>query len=288
MQRTLYLLIRVGSYPLIAGCAGIAILLIAYGKLPYWPNALLLTAIVMAVVALLERMQPYQPDWLHDHQDTLSDILHALFSISLIFLSAEFISLIRLYIQLPSLWPDNWPVWLQLLIAGLVIDFGLWLMHRLSHQYPILWRLHALHHSAERIYWLNGERRHPLSALVLAAPGIVLLVLLGTPALLIGCWLTLVAVHLAFQHANLDYTLGPLKHVLASAEAHRWHHKRGYGKKNLGEFWLIWDHLFGSYHAGTDKIPAHEVGLNGSMPKRYLQQLVWPFRKKYQSSKINE
>ena len=279
MQRLTYLLIRYGSYPLIAGSAGMVVLLIAYGKLPYWPCALLITASVMFLVAVLERIQPYQEAWLHDQQDTLADILHALFSISLIFMAASSINLLRAYVQLPTLWPDSWPVWLQVLLAGLIIDFGLWLMHRLSHQYPVLWRLHALHHSAERIYWLNGERRHPLSAIVLAAPGISLLVLLGTPALLIGCWLTLVAVHLAFQHANLDYTLGPLRHLLAGAEAHRWHHKRGYGKKNLGEFWLIWDHLFGSHHAGEGTVKPHEVGLNGNMPKRYLQQLVWPFRK---------
>lgn len=279
MQRLAYLLIRYASYPLIIGSAGMVVLRITYGNLPYWPCALFTTAIVMLLVAVLERIQPYQEAWLHDQQDTLADIVHALFSISLIFMATTCINLLRAYLQLPALWPHSYPLWLQLLLAGLVIDFGLWLMHRLSHQYPFLWKLHALHHSAERLYWLNGERRHPLSAIVLAAPGIVLLVILGTPTVLIGCWLTLVAVHLAFQHANLDYTLGPLRHLLASAEAHRWHHKRGYGKKNLGEVWLIWDHLFGSYHAETDPIQAHEVGLNSHMPKRYLQQMVWPFKK---------
>lgn len=288
MYHTRYLFIRWGSYPLLFGLGTFGVLLIAYGKLPYWPYALLITAVIMLLVALLEHIQPYQADWLHDHQDTQADILHALFSISLIFLTAEVITLLRSSVHIPSLWPDSGPIWLQLMAAGLIIDAGLWLMHRLSHQQPFLWKLHALHHSSERLYWLNGERRHPLSAIVLAAPGILLVVLLGAPALLIGCWLSIVAIHLAFQHANLDYSLGIFRHLLASAEAHRWHHKRGYGKKNLGEFWLIWDHLFGSYHAATEKIKAHEVGLNSNMPKRYVQQLVWPFRKKYQSSTIGE
>ncbi|WP_422822321.1 sterol desaturase family protein [Vreelandella nanhaiensis] len=34
-------------------------------------------------------------------------------------------------------------------------------MHRASHRIGWLWRLHAPHHSAERLYWLNGKRRHP-------------------------------------------------------------------------------------------------------------------------------
>ncbi|WP_438893785.1 sterol desaturase family protein, partial [Bacillus cereus group sp. BC251] len=84
------------------------------------------------------------------------DILHASFSIIMIFMTAECITLFRQLIHIPSFWPASLPIWLQLLIVGLVIDFGLWLMHYLSHQKRFLWKLHALHHSSERLYWLNG------------------------------------------------------------------------------------------------------------------------------------
>lgn len=279
MRHLLSFIIRIGSYPIIFGLSSAALLLVADGQLAYWPYAPLIAAIGITCVALLEQIQPYEPKWLSDNNDTVADILHAIFSISLIFMTAEFITLFRQFIHLPSIWPVHWSIWIQVLVAGMIIDFGLWYMHRLSHQYRFLWKLHTLHHSSERLYWLNGERRHPLSAILIAAPSIIVAVLLGAPAAIIGCWLAMTAVHLAFQHANLNYSLGPFKHLLGTAEVHRWHHKHGYAKANFGEFWMIWDHIFGTYHYESKKVNAGEVGLRTKMPTDYLKQLEWPFKK---------
>ena len=154
-------------------------------------------------------------------------------------------------------------------------------MHWLSHRVDWLWRLHALHHSAERLYWLNGERRHPLSALLLASPSLLILVCLGAPSPLVGTWFCIVAVHLAFQHANLDYTVGGLRAVLGVAEVHRWHHKREYeeAQVNFGEFWMLWDHLFRTYRFAKNGVHAGEVGIRATMPNRYWAQIKWPFIK---------
>ena len=32
----------------------------------------------------------------------------------------------------------------------------------MMHEVPWLWRFHATHHSAPRLYWLNAGRFHPL------------------------------------------------------------------------------------------------------------------------------
>jgi sterol desaturase/sphingolipid hydroxylase (fatty acid hydroxylase superfamily) len=280
MQTLRYTTIRWLSYPLIIGLAISAQLMIAIKALPYWPLAPLVAGIGIAAVALLERVQPYQREWLNDHRDTLVDILHAMTSLTLIFVSLEIAALTRTLIPVSTLWPTAWPVWGQVLLAGAIIDFGLWFMHWLSHKNGFLWRLHALHHSSERLYWLNGERRHPFSALVLSLPGVSVVILLGAPPTIIGCWFSIVAVHLAFQHANLDYTLGPCRSLLGVAEIHRWHHKREYedAQVNFGEVWMIWDHLFGTYRYQANGVVAGEVGMRESMPVRYLDQLVWPFQ----------
>ena len=106
------------------------------------------------------------------------DVFHAAFSLTLIFGIVELVVLSRSLLPLEweflhNLWPQEAPLWAQILIAGAIIDFGLWFMHWLSHKNQFLWRLHALHHSSERLYWLNGERRHPLSAVLLASPGLL-------------------------------------------------------------------------------------------------------------------
>ncbi len=152
-------------------------------------------------------------------------------------------------------------------------------MHRWSHHNDFLWRLHALHHSSERLYWLNGERRHPISAMILALPGLLAVVLLGAEPFVIAAWFSIVAVHLAFQHANLDYSVGPLRNILGVAEIHRWHHKREYqdAQVNFGEFWMIWDQLFGTFRSGKNGVEASDVGIDEVVPQKYLDQLAWPF-----------
>lgn len=271
-------LIRFGAYPLVFGASVALVLLMEALEFSPWPGFALVAALCMAGVATLERWRPYQEAWLHDHGDLATDSVHALVNLGL--LSAAAVGIHALRPGLPSAWPDSWPFWAQLLLAGGVIDLGLYVMHRLSHRFDWLWRLHAAHHSPQRLYWLNGERRHPFSALLLGAPGILAAVGLGAPPLVISAWLTLLTVHLAFQHANLDYQLGPLRYVLGVAEIHRWHHKRDYedAQVNFGEFWMFWDHLFGTFHDRANGVVAGEVGLREpGFPDNYLGQLRWPF-----------
>lgn len=153
-------------------------------------------------------------------------------------------------------------------------------MHRLSHRVEWPWRMHTIHHSAERLYWLNGERRHPLHAAIMAGPGLVLLALLAAPQQLIAVWFAILTVHLAFQHANLDYTIGQLRGWIGVAEIHRWHHKRDFedAQVNFGEVFLIWDRLFGTYYDAPSVVTTGDVGLGDrTFLTTYWQQLVWPF-----------
>lgn len=273
--------IRHAAYPLVFGGAATTILLLAERAATPWPGMATAALIGIATVALLERWQPYQRVWLLDHADSLTDAIHLVVNLGLLSATAYLLHALRDALPAAALWPIHWPMWSQVLLAGLIIDAGLYAMHRLSHRAQWLWRLHAAHHSAERLYWMNGERRHPLSAVCMAGPGIVIAVAIGAPPLAISAWLSLLAVHLAFQHANLDYTVGPLRHVLGVAEIHRWHHKREHedAQVNFGEFWMLWDKLFGSFHDRPYGVAVGEVGLRDrDFPRDYAGQLLWPFR----------
>ncbi len=274
--------IRWGSYPIIFGSCAAMQLYIANSSLPYWPFSPIVVMAGIIFVALLERIEPYENEWLEDHDDTLVDVFHAFASLTLIFTSMEIVAITKIWLPTMGVWPNDWAVWLQVACAALFIDLGLWVMHWLSHKNGFLWRLHALHHSSERLYWLNGERRHPLSALALALPGIVVVVILGAPPFIIACWLSIVAVHLSFQHANLDYSVGPFRKLLAVAEVHRWHHKREYkdAQVNYGEFFVIWDHIFGTYRHQVNGVRAGEVGMDEETPLKYFDQIKWPFLNK--------
>lgn len=274
-------LVRFGAYPLVMGAVVATALAVLGGALPAWPVLLLIAAAGITAVALLERLQPFEPAWLADHGDSRADAWHGLVNFGLLAATAYLLHALRGTLPVTALWPEAWPVWLQCLLAGAVLDLGLYAMHRVSHGVPWAWRLHAIHHSAERLYWLNGERRHPLSALLMAGPGLLIVVALGAPPLIVSTWLAFLSVHLAFQHANLDYTVGPLRRWVGTAEIHRWHHKREYedAQVNFGEFWMIWDRVFGTFLDDPERLGATEVGLRDeAVPADYARQLVWPFR----------
>jgi sterol desaturase/sphingolipid hydroxylase (fatty acid hydroxylase superfamily) len=274
--------IRYGAYPVIFGHCVAAVLWTIQSGITLWLGFTMIAGLALLTIASLERVQPYQDAWLANHGDLGTDVVYAISSLGLLSATAWGLYFIRL--DTISVWPDGWPMWSQILLAGAVIDLGLYVMHRLSHHSKWLWRLHALHHSSERLYWLNGERRHPLSAILLASPGILVAVGLGAPPLIISAWFTLLTVHLAFQHANLDYTVGPFRHIIGVAEIHRWHHKREYeeAQVNFGEFWMIWDHLLGTFHDRKNGVGARDVGLLSveNFPKQLIAQLGWPFARR--------
>lgn len=238
-----------------------------------------LAACGLAVVALLERRSPFDPRWQVPDLDFPADVVHAIVNLVVMHAAVLGFVLVRAWADWEGLWwPSDWPYLAQVFLAGLPLDLSLYAVHRLSHRYGFLWRLHSIHHSSRRLYWLNGERRHPLHAALMAGPGLLVLGVLGTPAEVVGGWFTILAVHLAFQHANLDYRVGPLRYVLGVAEVHRWHHRERFedSQVNFGEFWLLWDHLFGTFH--LPRSPLGPIGIEGdSVPHRYGQQMVYPF-----------
>lgn len=202
-------------------------------------------------------------------------------NLSVIQLTAEILA--RLGDAVPAsvrLFPIESPLWLQLLLVAAVLDLGLYAMHRISHRVHWLWRFHMIHHSAERLYWMNGERRHPLHAALMAGPGLVVLLASGAPSAVVATWFGILTVHLAFQHSNLDYRLGWLRHIIGVAEIHRWHHKREFedAQVNFGEFLMVWDRLFGTFYDSAGKLGDAEVGLHEKdYPKDYLGQIAEPF-----------
>jgi sterol desaturase/sphingolipid hydroxylase (fatty acid hydroxylase superfamily) len=80
-----------------------------------------------------------------------------------------------------------WPLWVRVIASLVVSDIGAYWGHRWSHEIPLLWRFHAIHHSAEHMDFLVHTRSHPVdmvfTRLCALLPLYILgLVTLGTPA----------------------------------------------------------------------------------------------------------
>jgi len=241
------------------------------------------------VIALLERLLPYRAEWLHSHGDVALDgawlvtngVAYRLFEPPALALATIVGG--RLAAGLGTgLWPSAAPLFVQLVLALVVAEYFEYWAHRLMHETDLLWRFHAIHHSAPRLYWLNAVRFHPVDYLLLGICKLVPLAVLGAPAAVMGLVNVFSAVHGSYKHSNIPVRLGPLNWIFSMAELHRWHHSRDVGEanRNYGGNLALWDIVFGTRFLPADRLPPIDVGLANrpSFPLRYFAQLALPFR----------
>jgi sterol desaturase/sphingolipid hydroxylase (fatty acid hydroxylase superfamily) len=164
----------------------------------------------------------------------------------------------------PPLPEDRSPI-LSALVVFLAADLTMYWYHRLHHDRPTLWAIHALHHSAEEMSPVTAFRHHPvysiLGGLVFAAfvglvQGLAMVLVLGSVDVatlagtnLFSAILNLGTANLRHSHIALRYPAW-LEHVLISPAQHQVHHSvepRHYNR-NYGEVLALWDWMFGTLY----------------------------------------
>jgi sterol desaturase/sphingolipid hydroxylase (fatty acid hydroxylase superfamily) len=278
----LRLLARYAYVPtMLLGLTGLAVYLVAEGHSLIWMAPLL--GVTVGLSLLMERVLPYEPLWNEGHDDTGKDVAHGVvYELSNLtaFLMLPLITMLEPW---RGIWPSGLPVAAQLLIAIVIADFCMTMIHYQSHRVGFLWRLHAVHHGVHRLYGFNGFVRHPLHQSLDLAVGTLPLVLAGLPLPVAALLGFAISVQLLVQHSNVDYALGPFRHILAVGPAHRLHHVNwaGEGDVNFGLFFTVWDRLLGTLRLDSDRVPrAGDVGIEDrpDFPQRYVTQLVAPFK----------
>jgi fatty-acid desaturase/sterol desaturase/sphingolipid hydroxylase (fatty acid hydroxylase superfamily) len=279
----LRLLARYGYVPfMLIGINGCAIICVGHG-LRLWPIAVLLVlAIGLARVA--EHLLPYEAEWNRSHADTRKDVTHSLVYELSGLAGLLWLQLIAWALPWQGIWPRQWPLGIQLLAAIIFTDLAVTLLHYASHRVSWLWKLHCVHHGVHRLYGFNGLVRHPLHQQLDLAVAVLPLVVLGMPFAVTVLLGLAMSVQLILQHSNVDYRLGPFRHVLAIGPSHRLHHVswKGEGDVNFGLFFTAWDRLLGTFRASSQQPPAAgDIGLQDDpgYPQRYWAQLALPFRK---------
>jgi sterol desaturase/sphingolipid hydroxylase (fatty acid hydroxylase superfamily) len=237
-----------------------------------------------AIIALAERVAPFERDWSTSKGDVGTDVFHLFVSMGLVPLAYE----ASLAIGLRraggwtsqelgfALWPTAWPLWSQVMLAVLIGELGYYWAHRLGHSW--FWRLHATHHSVERLYWLNVVRFHPFDALLQLVGHVGPLALLGATPEVLAIVLGVTSVHGLLQHSNVDLRLGALNWIFSTAHLHRWHHANREQNCNFGQVLVLYDLIFGTRSLPAERPPA-AIGLGPQFPRSYLAQLASPLRR---------
>jgi sterol desaturase/sphingolipid hydroxylase (fatty acid hydroxylase superfamily) len=143
------------------------------------------------------------------------------------------------------------------LIAFIGIDFAGYWVHRISHHVNFFWNTHIIHHSSEEFNLACALRQSISNFFSIAVFFLVPIAILGVPSEVIAI---IAPLHLFAQywyHTRLIGKLGLLEKIIVTPSSHRVHHAINpeYLDKNLGQIFIIWDLIFGTYQEELDDVP---------------------------------
>ncbi len=181
--------------------------------------------------------------------------------------------------------------WLQtvagggaVIVAGLVaLDLFSYAMHRLEHDFDLLWRLHAVHHADTLVDASTGVRHHPVEVIVVALAGGALFGALGLPGWAMAAAGTLMLGWAMIQHADLPWAPAvdrAASRVLVTPGLHRIHHSelaRHHGA-NFGTLFSIWDRVFGTLLLPDGEALRYGIGAAGHDTAGLRGALMLPVR----------
>jgi sterol desaturase/sphingolipid hydroxylase (fatty acid hydroxylase superfamily) len=155
-----------------------------------------------------------------------------------------------------------WPAWVELLLALLVLDFTIYLQHRVFHYVPVLWRLHRMHHADLDVDVSTGARFHPVEILLSLGIKFAVILLLGASPLSVLLFEVALNATSMFNHSNVwipPAVERGLRWLLVTPDMHRVHHSilRHETDSNFGFNLPWWDRLLGTYR------PEPEAGHEG-------------------------
>lgn len=180
----------------------------------------------------------------------------------------------------------NWPMWAQLLVFFIIIDFVQWFTHVLLHRYEFLWRFHKVHHSVKemgfaahlRYHWMENIFYKPLKTF-----GVMILGGFEPEQAYIVHFIAIAIGHL--NHANIKISWGPLKYVFNNPVMHLYHHVKALPEGNtrginFGISLSLWDYIFKTNYVPEDSGTV-EIGFPGeeTFPKGFFGQLFYGFGK---------
>lgn len=146
----------------------------------------------------------------------------------------------------------DWPSWIEILLAFLILDFAIYLQHVMSHALPIFWRLHRVHHADLDIDCTTALRFHPIEIIISMIYKVALVVALGADAWAVILFEAVLNGSAIFNHANvkLPRLIDSLMRIfVVTPDMHRVHHSVEVREtnSNYGFFLSIWDRICGTY-----------------------------------------
>jgi sterol desaturase/sphingolipid hydroxylase (fatty acid hydroxylase superfamily) len=146
------------------------------------------------------------------------------------------------------------PIWSEVIISVVLLDFAIYLQHVVFHHVPVLWRLHRMHHADIEIDVTTGLRFHPLEIVLSMAFKLLLVLVLGPPAIAVLIFEVVLNASALFNHSNIRLPKSVdsvLRLIIVTPDMHRVHHSIDPRETNSNYGFNVpwWDRLLGTYIA---------------------------------------
>ena len=146
--------------------------------------------------------------------------------------------------------------------ALLILDFWMYVWHRLNHAIPLLWRFHRMHHSDPTMDASTGVRFHTGEILMSGLARAALLPVVGLSLWQMAIYDAILLPVVLFHHSNvrlprwLDYGMTI---CVVTPAMHRVHHSRWRPEtnSNFASVLPIWDRFFRSFRLRDDVHTIH-------------------------------
>lgn len=179
---------------------------------------------------------------------------------------------------------------LYTLVLFIADDFARFFVHLMYHKIPLLWRFHAVHHSAEVLIPLTLYRVHMLEMVINALRSIFVAGVIGgvflylfegriAPLQILGISVFSLIFNLLganLRHSQVWLGFGRVEKWVLSPAQHQIHHSAHarHFDKNLGVMLACWDRLFGTWVASKDeKVSCFGLQEGTSVPQTLASHL---------------
>lgn len=182
----------------------------------------------------------------------------------------------------------DWPIWLEIALAFIFLDFAIYLQHIATHKIPILWRIHKVHHSDRDLDASSALRFHPIEIMLSMIYKCGLILLIGPAVIAVLIFEICLNASAIFNHANLALPRWLdqfLRGFIVTPDMHRVHHSviPKETDSNFGFNFSIWDRVFKTYlaqpKAGHDEMTIGLSEHQTNAPAGLIWSLKLPFAK---------
>lgn len=141
---------------------------------------------------------------------------------------------------------------IAIFLGFLLLDFAIYWQHVIAHKLGWFWKLHRTHHADTDYDLTTGLRFHPLEIILSMLIKMLVVALLGIPAIAVILFEIVLSGSAMFNHSNIkipDSIEPVIRKLIVTPSMHRIHHSTHQFEhdSNYGFFLSIWDRFFKSY-----------------------------------------